>query len=232
VGWAIHQLRPPVYEAVGQFSASIDFVGTGPLTQYEEDVALNAIGSLIGSRLVVDRVVEQAKNMGIKTDATELVRMAAVERKFTTWELRIRSTDPQRTAQIANLWVEQAQALLLESYQHALLAEQISRYSNSLESCLEQSAVSEPSSALCSRSRFVEIQFDLQQAGEALYRERTASRGLFAGLTIGPANPAVIPEKPVIFGRNQLVLAGSMIGLLGGIALFSLGAPVRWMKRS
>jgi hypothetical protein len=231
MGVLFHQLRSPVYEATGHFTSTIDYVTTGPLTQYDEDVALNAVGNVIRSRLVLDRVVNRAKTEGIIVDRTELLKLVVLERRFTTWDLRIRSTNLQTAERITNLWMEEGQAQLLESYQHALQAEQINTYLRSLESCLGKSVSGEPSSALCTHYRFSEIQVDLQKAGKALAQERKSALGLFSGLTIGPAGPVSISPKPVIYGRSELVLAGSMIGLLAGYWLLHLGIPARWLKK-
>jgi hypothetical protein len=231
-GLGMHLVRPPVYEAAGHFTASIDYVATGPLTQYEEDVALNAIGNVLLSKGVLDRVVSRAKAEGIPVEWADLVKMVVLERRFTTWDLRIRGTNLQTAERIASLWMDEGQAQLLESYQHALQAQQIDRYLQSLESCLEKSVSGEPSTALCTRYRFGEIQADLQQAGLELVMERKASLGLFSGVTIGPAGPVTTTQGPVVFGRNQLVLSGSMIGFLAGLWLLHLGIPARWMKRS
>jgi uncharacterized protein involved in exopolysaccharide biosynthesis len=230
LGLLFHRLNPPVYEAAGRFSASIDLVLTGPLTQLEEDIALNAVGDLITSRPVLDSVVEQAGAEGIRLTRAELRRMATVERRVNAWDLRIRHTDPLMAGQVANIWIEQGQAALLESSQHALQAASLSRYLRTLEDCLAVAAASEPSHALCSRQRFRDIQADLQQAGEALSIERKASGSLFYGLTIGPPEAAVTSEKPVRFGQNRLVLAGAVLGLLLGIGFVQSGLPARWRK--
>lgn len=231
-GFLIHQARPPVYEAVGHFSASIDYVATGPLTQYDEDVALNQVGNILTSGLVINKVIMQMETEGIHVDSAGLSRMAVVERRMTVWDVRIRNTDAKLAEHIARVWVEEGQTLLLDSYQHALQAELINNQIKTLENCLGKSVSSEPSSPLCTRYRFVDIQGDLEKAGEALYQERKASNGLFSGLVIGPETLPVLPSEPVMRGRNQLVLAGSVIGLLMGIFLFSLGLPSRWWKRN
>jgi hypothetical protein len=231
-GFLAHRVRPPVYEAAGQFTASIDYVATGPLTQYDEDVALNAIGNVISSAQVLDRVVSRAAGEDIQVDRASLRKMAVVERKFTTWDVRVRDTDAGRAKRIAEIWIEEGQALLLESYSHALQAKQLSQYMTSLENCLGESVSSEPSSVYCNPSRLVEIQKELERAGEQFIQERKESYGLFSGLTIGPESIPVLALGPVMYGRNQLVLAGSVIGLLLGIWLFSIGVPARWLKRN
>lgn len=231
LGLFFHRLNPPVYEATGRFSASIDYVLTGPLTQFEEDTALNMIGGLIGSQPVLDAVVEQATAEGYAITATDLRRMAVIERQLNTWDLRVRHTDPVFAGRIASIWVEEGQAILLDSYEHALQADSLNRYLRSLENCLAVAAASEPSHALCSQARFSEIQADLAEAGAALYQERIASRGLFVGLTIGPADAAVIGERPVLYGQNQLVLAGGLLGMLLGVGLVELGSLARRTRR-
>jgi uncharacterized protein involved in exopolysaccharide biosynthesis len=230
-GMVIHGLRPPVYEAVARFSASIDFVSTGPLTQLEEDIAIDSISDLAFSSAVMERVAEKARAQGIATSAAELKKSALFERRVNVWDLRLRSTDPQRAEQLANIWVDEGQAALLDSYQHALEAERLNRVLRGLESCLERAAASEPSSAQCSRYRFADIQADLQEAGQAYARERIASGGLSAGLRIGPVDHAVLPTQPVILGRSQLVLAGCLLGFLSGFVMLQFGIPRRWMGK-
>lgn len=230
-GFFISQLRPPVYEAVGQFSASIDYVATGPLTQYDEDVALNAIGNVIISMPVMNRVVDRAAAEGIQIDPAGLRNMTVVERRFTTWDLRVRSTDAEQARRIAEIWVEEGQAQLVESSQHAIRAEQINRYMKSLESCIGKSVSSEPSNALCAGYELAEVQAELKNAGDEFINERQASLGLFSGVTLGPETVPVLSQKPLMNGRNQLVLSGSVIGLLVGIWLFALGLPSRWWNR-
>jgi hypothetical protein len=229
VGWLTHRMQPPLYEAVARFSASIDYVSTGPLTQYEEDVALLGVGVVINSDDVVQAAVERAEVEGIHTDPIDLQRAAVLERRVNVWELRVRNADPRKAQRLANLWAEQGQAALLEGYQHALKADQIHRYLLSLESCLSEAAASEPTSAQCSRARFAQIQAELGEAGKALYQERLDSQGLFAGMTIGPLDLATLPDRPVLYQRNQVVLAGCLIGFLLGAVLMQLGIPACWL---
>jgi uncharacterized protein involved in exopolysaccharide biosynthesis len=231
VGWLVSQSQPPVYEAVGQFSASIDLIGTGPLTQYEEDVALNAISDLIKSPVVTQQVIDQAAAQGIQISMQELKKNSVVERKFSIFELRVRSGNAQTAERIANLWVERGQAQLLESYRHAIAAEHLLRYLRSLENCLAQAGASEQVNVACSQPRLGEIQEEILQAGEALYQERLASNGLFSGLTIGPANGASVSGQAVLYDRNQMVLMGGLIGLVLGAVLVQLNIPARWLKR-
>jgi hypothetical protein len=226
-GWLAHRTLPPVYEAVAHFSTSIDYVSTGPLTQFEEDTAINVVGNVIYSNNVAQRVIDQAAAEGIPIRMAELKKAAVLERRVNVWDLRVRNTDPQVAVRLANLWAEQGQTALVESYQHALQADRLNRYLQSLESCLAKAAASEPANGQCSSARFSEIEKDMQTAGKAFYQERIASRGLFSGLTIGPVDQAAAADGPVLYGRNQMVLAGCFIGFLLGILLVQTGIPAR-----
>jgi hypothetical protein len=232
LGFLMHRARPPVYEAVGRFLASIDFVSTGPMTQFEEDIALNAIGNLVYSDAFLEKVVARAGEQGITTSISELKEAALFERKVSDWELRLRMEDPNRAEQLANFWLAQGHAELLESHQHALLAEQHALTLRALENCLQQAAASEPVSALCSPARFAEIQASMQSVGQQYSQELIASQGLSPALRLGPPSSAHVSSRPVIFNRGQLVLAGSFLGLLLGIFLVSFGLPARWIKRN
>lgn len=230
-GFLFHSLRPPVYEAVARFPASIDFVSAGPLTEREEDIALNAVGDLLYSKITLDKVAEKAAASGIQISALELKQSSVLERRINVWVLRVRGTDPQKAEQLARIWSEQGYADLQEGYKNALKAAQILRTMRSLESCLEQSVASESSGAQCSPARFAEIQADLRDAGEAYAKAKMASWSLSPTLVLGPLDPAVLSPRPVIFERNSLVLAGCMLGLLAGIWLAQSGLLERWLKR-
>ena len=227
-GWIIHNVMPPVYEAVARFNAGIDYVATGPLTQFEEDTAYNTIGSLLSSPALLQSISEQLSEEGLNITPIELKKSAAFERRFSVWEVRVRAEDPVIAGQIASAWREQGQALLLDRQRHALEAERLTRELRTLERCLYQTAASEPSNGQCSKNRFTELQQDLQAAGQALADAKAASQGLFSGMTIGPADPVTVSEGAVLYGRGQVIFAGTMIGLLVGIIVLETNIPALW----
>ncbi len=231
VGWLVNRAQPPQYEAVASISVDIDYVSTGPLTQYEEDLALNGVYRVMMSNDILQKVVDRLATEGIQTSVVQLKALAVLERRINVWNLRVRNTDPRMAEQVANVWAGQGYATLLEAYQHALQADRLNHYLLSLENCLSQTAASEPSSAQCSQARYAQIQADLREAGTALYNERLASRGLFAGLTIGPFDRAALPDSPVLYNRNQVILAGCLIGFLLAVVFVQAGIPSRWLTK-
>jgi hypothetical protein len=201
VAWLLHLTRPPVYEAAAQFSAGIDYVSTGPLTQFEEDTAFNAVGDLLFSLKPV--VANQASTEGILIQGKDLRNNFTFERKVNVWVVRIRSTDPKTANLLAAIYAEQGRAALLESYQHTQAADRLGGYMQSLETCLSQSAVSETVDVLCSHYRLAEIQNDLQAAGKAYDQERVASHGPFSGLMIGPSGVVYQAGNPSCSHRTN-----------------------------
>lgn len=231
IGWLIHLAQPPIYEATTAFPASIDFVGTGPMTQLEEDIILNAVTDLLSSDAVIQEVVDYAAQRGVETSLAELKKSTVIERKVNVAVLRMRGSDPQRIEQLANLWAEHGEAVLIDSYQHAVQADQLRRSLRALESCLAQAGASEPSSVQCSRTRFSEIQADLHEGAWAYSEEVLASRQISTALLFGQVDKVIVSASPVISGRSQLVLAGCLLGFFAGIWLVYLGIPARLVKR-
>lgn len=225
-------LLPPVYESIAYFPAAIDYAATGPLSQFEEDTAYNAVGAILSSQDVRQQVIDQASQEGYPLTLVNLRQMSFLERRFDVWEVRVRGADPVMTRRVAEIWNEIGQQTLVERYRHAVQADLLNRYAQTLEDCLGKSVASEPSVGLCSRYRFAELQNDLRETGQALYNERVASGGLFAGLQPGPPMPVTSLERPVQYGRGQLVLAGSMIGLVVGLVLVETGLPTRWARKA
>jgi hypothetical protein len=230
-GWFVYSFTPPLYEATAQFSIAIDFVSTGPLTQYEEDLAINTAGNIFISTEVLQRVVEQAGKESMQINLPDLKKQIFIERKFSVWNLRVRDPDPKNAERLALIWMNQGESILRQSYQHAIEAYRLERYLQSQESCIEKFAANGPSYVPCDSAHFADIQKNIHEASVALFTERQAGRGLFAGLTLGPFNPPEVSQKPLSTGLNQYVFLGGLLGLLVSISFIELGAfKIRGMK--
>ena len=229
-GWLFFLSHPPLYEAVTNFSVGIDFVQTGNMSQFEEDVAINTLGDLLLSNSVVDQVVAQARAEGLMVDYQTIRRMTLAERKLNVLNLRVQSTDIALAEHVAQVWVKVGWQTLREAYVHAVQAERLDRYISGLETCLEKAVVIEPAQTLCGDMRFEEVQNSLREAGVVLAAERVASHGLFAGLRLGEEEAPVVSPRPVRYGQGQSVLAGSLLGLLLGGVVLQSGLLRRWVR--
>lgn len=225
LGWLVFLLQPPVYEARAGILVTIDFSNTGYLTQFEEDLMMDAVGNLLQAEDVTGRVVAEAQRQGIELDMGGFKASSLIERRLGTWELRIRHSSPQTAMLLANIWSTEGYSILSEAFQHAVLAEAQIRYLDSLEGCLRSAATSAAGSISCNGLQFQEIQVEMQKGSAQLAAEQLASRGILAGTLLAPPQPASLPAEPLPAGRGPMVLAGALIGFLVGFVIGQL--PLR-----
>ncbi|MEJ5200930.1 MAG: hypothetical protein WHV66_01745 [Anaerolineales bacterium] len=227
IGWIIHSFRLPVYEAHARLSTNIDFTRMGLLTDIEQDQVVGMVGDVITSPAVFEAVASAARDEGIHVDATTLKSSFFPGRAFYVWELRVRHENPEIAARLANLWAEQAFSALVDAHVHSVMAASLQRYMDALESCLEQMVVAEPVNVQCSSWRLDELQDELEKASIAVKEEKLASQGIFPGTTFALTEKAETPVKPVLYGRNQLMLTGGLVGFILAVWLIHLG----WIDR-
>lgn len=229
-GLGIFALKEPVYEAQVSITMGIDFARTGSMEQYDKDLALGTAAGIIYSVDVIQQVVAEAQANDIPVNYDTLKKGSIIERKSFVWLLRVRHTDPEQAAYLANRWIDLGIAALDTASQHAVRADGLQEYMHSLETCLEQVAVN----ALvptCPYHSVVELQSELSVSQSEFLLEKQAARNLFPQITYTVSQPATPPHSPVNYGRNNLVLAGLLIGLLVGITLVASGFPARRLKK-
>lgn len=224
IGMSVFAIKKPVYEARATFTISIDFARTGIMEQYDKDLALGTAGSVIFSYSVMERVADIAQQNGIPMDFETLKRTAVMERKAAQWTLRVRAGDPEDAAFLANQWVNLGLADLNDSYQHAVMAGNLQNYIQTLETCMQQVAVNAVV-PLCPFHTLAELETELKAAGDQFFIEKQASRNLFPGITFSLDQYAAPPEKPALYGRNTLVLAGIILGLIAGMGIVATNLP-------
>lgn len=232
LGSFLHQLRPPQYEATFTIHVVADEVRSGNLTQFEEDMALNAAGNLLLSTAVMQDVAALAGGDDRLVEWQDLQRMVTAERRWNEWRVRLLHEDPQLLARVAGLWVQVGQSALDEAYQHALAADRLARAAHSLETCPKDTVSVAPVQPQCAPAGFDAVQPVLAQAGQSLAAERSASRGIYAGLRLAPIDGPHQASRPARYGLDVLAAAGGLIGLLLGAALAQrrgLQTPVELM---
>lgn len=163
IGYGIHTLRPPRYEAKATFNVWLDFnylKTDREFTEYDEDLTINAVGDAYVAPAVIQQVMDEAMKQGWIQAPNEIFLNYRLERGHSGWELRYQSANPQTAMDLTNYWATTGYQSLLE---------------------LEKSA------AIPTYARF------------------------------SAPTLAVLPDRPVRYGRNNLVLAGALIGLVIGI---------------
>jgi capsular polysaccharide biosynthesis protein len=131
LGFVLNQARPPLYEAHAAIAISIDFTRSGDLEDYEEDYVIGIAGAVIASSQVREAVAAQ---MGLPP--AELADRVSFERSYAVWTIRARDPSPQRAAELANVWADEAYQALGDSLEQAMLASRYAGQLDQLERCL------------------------------------------------------------------------------------------------
>ena len=224
--------RPPLYDAKAVFTTSIYSTETSQMTDVEVDQAIGIVGDIISSTDVMTQVLQKAKSAGVSSDVTALNAMASIDRKNYQWEIHIINRNPNTAVLITNLWADVAVNSVNDAFQHALLARDYQRYLDSLESCLEKSVAVQPAQSICNRSNLANIQSELAKTGVLFKQEKQASQGLLPIVLVSLSQKAQQPSGPALFGRNQCVFSGAMIGFLLAFWAIYLNLPDRLRGRT
>jgi len=217
IGWLIHFVQPPLYDAKVTFTAMVDFKQAGPITTLEQDHSINVIGDIFLKDNIEGQVIADAQAAGIKLTQDQLNNMAYVERRSEVWELRIRDSNPQVAQTVANFWADRVFAALKADNQHARLADSLTQQLNVLSLCMQQIYLPDSLSSLCTSTSPTDISTKYQQVLGELNNEQLASGGLASWVLFDLKQKAVLPTQPVSYNVNTMVLAGGLIGFILGI---------------
>jgi hypothetical protein len=231
VGLFFHGFTPAIFEAHARFIVTIDYTRTGYLSDIQEDQAMRGIGSLIGSDLILQRTVLTAQSSGLEISFDELKQKSTLERGEFDWIIRFRDKDAHKAAELVDLWANQADQELKKASSHALRAEELLNYLDSIETCLQRTTLGNEAKVPCSFQNLPIILEEIQKTGEIAYQEKEASRGLMPALSINLVEKSQVPQIPFLFNRNAFVLAGSLIGLLLGVFISFLWGNKPKIKR-
>ena len=231
-GWAFRMAQPALYEAQVTFTISYDLTNMGQMTQFEQDHVSGAVGDLMSATDVLQSVVDDAHAQGIILDVPTLKSTSTVERAAQIWYIRVRNSNPQQAAEIANLWGARVDQALRAAYQEGAKAEGLQRYMDSLETCLQRSVNVEPAAGVCGLQNLPAIQQEMQSTGQALTQAKLASRAILPSLLIDWSEKAEVPRKPVLLNMGSTVFVGALLGLLLAVWLIDLNLVEKLLKRS
>jgi hypothetical protein len=220
LGFVLNQARPPLYEAHAAIAISIDFTRSSDLEDYEEDYVIGIAGAVIASSQVREAVAAQ---MGLPP--AELADRVSFERSYAVWTIRARDPSPQRAAELANLWADQAYQALGDSLEQAMLASRYAGQFDQLERCLEPAPP-----ALC--RDLGQLQDHIESIASLEREARLHSQGILPYTLFTLSERAVVPARPAVFDQGLMVLSGALIGLLLGVWGAHLGLPLRLLERS
>ncbi len=222
IGWSVHFFQPPVYEAHAEIIITININPSIPLSQYDEDLALNTAGSLILSNAVIERVVDNAHMQGINLDVSMVPQTFIAEREHSSWVLRVRNSNPETAALLANLWAEQAYAFFLSAQQNILRAATLGNELNALQTCLTNTGQATDGWVRCGDVLIENFQKTQQTLLDQLGAAQQQAGALSPLLLFGMGAAAATPEQPVVYGIAPLTFAGALIGFLLGSGVLAL----------
>lgn len=225
VGLILHSFTQTVYEARVEVNFSLDYNRTGPLTQFQEDYAVEVIGTTIDTPLILQVVADQVNSQGIAISPQELAASSNLERRMYTWIIRVSDTDPSRANAVAEQWASVADEQIAQAYQHAVIADQLQRKLDSSEVCLAQLPAADLISPSCNGTSLEDLQSRLSSVSAEIQVHRAASFGLAPYLLISEAEVVPASSQPVRSGKNSMMLAGSLIGAILGFVTLSIQIP-------
>lgn len=224
LGYLAAEIQKPLYESKSSITTAINFAYAGKLDDYEEDHLITAIGDVIGSSWVMEKVVDQVIENGMGLDEKTVLAGLIKSRQGYRWVLSSRFNDPQIAQQINQIWLNAAIDALEDLRANGLEGLNRLAAQYAVESCFSQSVVLEPDSAYCSGENFKQLHADVESVtvsgGGSLLTSLLISRVSFE--TTETPN---LPDAPVLFRVNLMMLAGCMVGFIAAILLFLSGYP-------
>jgi len=221
-GLIFSTIKSPLFESKADFVITIDYTRTGFLSDIDQDQAMLGIGSLLNSDDVLRRTVKKANDAGYPLTKESFKQKISIEREGFTWSLRVRDHNAEIAAALVNIWSEEANSVYQTAAEHAVKANAYFTYLDSVVSCFQRAITTYQNDYLCSLNNLEYISEEIEATGEIAYQEKVASQGLMPALTAQLVEKGQIQEKPVLFNRNGLILAGSVVGLVAAFLIHLL----------
>lgn len=227
IGLLVSVVRKPVYESTSVITTVIDFAYSGRLTDYEEDHLLTAIGDVIQSSEVMDRVISVGLESGFVSTSEEARSSLTASRQGYRWVLSSRSSDPNAALDTNRLWLDAAVDALEQFRADSILALAEFNAQVEVENCFQQAVVVEPVSAYCDASDMQALREQINRVESSSAKKSLLSRLLATRISFQVTQQPDLPNEAVHLGRNISAAAGVILGFLAAILLLVLGFPLR-----
>lgn len=204
---------PPVYTAESEMSIVINFKEVGHLTQYEQDQVIGNVVSLFSTPEIIETTLTQISDQHFST--TNFPENCFIERQVNSIFFRCESTDPSLAMNWSNIWANASHAALVNAYSHAQTYESLIKKQNAYENCIELADFVFPTYADCA-----EIFGDsnlFEELSERIDQEFSLSKNIFTGIKYSDVIDAELPQDPIRYQTNTIMLSGSFFGILFSI---------------
>jgi len=225
LGMVISSSLPPIYESDFIIISDVRISLSKEITEIMLDAAINHVGDLAYNPVVVDRLNAAMTRQGVLLTFDLLIDSSSIERRLNATYLKVRWKDPDISMQIANTWGLILFDMLQDGYKQALIAEDLSSYQATLETCLMDEDIA-GCGTYCGLTKEA-LQKEITRLAYDIAVARNESLGLYPELTISQYKEADFAEKPAYYEQRSLVLAGMGIGFLLSILLLEVWFPNR-----
>lgn len=228
LGLVISSSLTPIYESDFIIITNVRISVDQEITEIMLDAAINHIGDLAYNPVVVERLEDAMTRQGVMLTFDTLVDSSSVERRLNATHLKVRWKDPDISMQIANTWGLILYEMLQDGYKQALIAEDLTSYQATLETCLKDEN-STGCGTYCGLTKEA-LQAEITRLGDDIAAARNESLGLYPELTVSQYMEADLTEEPAFYEQRSLILAGMGIGLLLSLLFLEVWLPSRKSK--
>ena len=232
-GWGFSQVQPPVYEAVAFFQVGADesallerfgLASPDELDFQKVNTLLQPVEDLFFAPDIRAQVLAELAAAGIPPEDGELDDQTFIlDRRGPTWLVTVRDRDPDRAVRTADIWLETVANRLEEFQSHAVNAEILRVQYSLVAACFSGSTF--PDANLCAGTALAsqsELDGLLSALADQMAAEQADARGVDVLLSFGIQRLAEASPAPMLYARSNLIVAGSLAGLLLALLLVFL----------
>lgn len=225
LGLVISNSLTPVYESDFIIITNVRISVNKEITEIMLDAAINHIGDLAYNPVVVERLEDAMTRQGVMLTFEMLIDSSSIERRLNATHLKVRWKDPDIAMRIANTWGLVLYDMLQDGYKQALIAEDLTSYQATLETCLKDED-STGCGTYCGLTKEA-LQAEITRLSTDIAAARNESLGLYPELTVSQYKEADLAEKPAFYEKRSLILAGMGIGFLLSLLFLEVWLPSR-----
>lgn len=224
-GFLISRMQKPLYESDSVITTAIDYAYAGRLNDYMVDHLITAIGDVIDSSQVIDKVLEEAVTAGINLKAEVIKEGLTISRQGYRWVLSSRFQDPELAVQMNQIWLSAAIDALEDLNQSSLQALDQLAYQHAVESCFSQAVVLEPASSFCNVEDLKDLRQEIDEHSQGESNRSTLNQLQLSKISFAVVQTSSVPDEPVLFNTNLTTAAGFAAGLILALIFFLTGYP-------
>ena len=208
------------YEAESVLITNLELVEDTNITEIMVDSQLELVRQLMYHPDITNSVLRVEEETGNSITLDQLKSMSVIERRLNSTIIKIRDTDPNIAARIANSWAKAAFERLSTAYEHALLVSEAKWMLTTIEDCVTDEKLIEV--PFCENLTPEQVALYTQDAQETILKESVSSLGLTKDLQISQYQLASVPTEPIQGNQASLILIGALVGLVLSLILYEL----------